>query len=541
MGPTESRPDLVSFARLLPEPALLLDTSGGVLAANLAAARLLGRATRELEGRSLADLLGEDPARVGQILAAFARTATLLPAVLRVPTGDGNGGARLACRGGVVARANGSPAVLLLRFDPERGSAARFRLLSRKLPELGREIPRRRRLQRERDELLRREMELRRRAEEATRLKDRFLATISHELRTPLNAVLGWAHVLQSHCDDEQAREMADTIARNAELQARLVDDLIDYSRIVAGRLRIEPRPVALREVVQAAARAALPLAASAGVRLEVAEDPEWGPVVRGDAARLQQVLGNLLSNAIAHTPAGKRVVVRARDGGHPGFAVEDEGVGIEPDLLPAIFDPFQSGARAVAPDPSRQGLGLGLSIARNLVELHGGAIAVESAPGRGSTFTVELPPAPPDTSRAGVREAPPRQELHGPARSLRVLLVDDHEDSLRALARLLALQGTRVHTAASADAALAELARAPVDVLVSDIRMPGKDGHALLRELRASPDPRLRDLPAVALSAYSGSEDRRRSLASGFQAHLSKPIDPRRLLEVLGELVRGR
>ncbi len=378
-------------------------------------------------------------------------------------------------------------------------------------------------------ELARAVQEARAEAEEAHRMKDQLLATLSHELRTPLNAILGWAQILRAgRLDPEGMVRGLDAIERNARSQAQLIGDLLDISHIASGKLRLEAQPVDLAEVIEAALSTIQPAAEARGVSVDRSLDPRAG-LVTGDPARLQQVIWNLLSNAVKLTPSGGRVEIRlATVDGQAGIQVQDTGQGIDPSLLPHVFDLFRQG-----------GLGLGLSIVRELVELHGGTVQAESpGSGQGATFTVVLPLAasrplgetPPEPF-APIRDEEPRPPLAG----LRLLAVDDEPDTLDVMAELLAMRGAEVATASSADQALEVLQRFDPDVLVSDISMPGRDGYDLIREVRTGRGPE--ELPAVAVTAFAGPEDRRRALDAGFQVHMAKPVDPGELVSVIARL----
>ncbi|MDO9018467.1 MAG: ATP-binding protein [Deltaproteobacteria bacterium] len=379
-------------------------------------------------------------------------------------------------------------------------------------------------------------------AEEASRLKDEFLATVSHELRTPLTAMLGWSQMLRSGGLSEAKRRMAlETIERNARAQAQLVDDLLDVSRIVSGQLRMEMAAVEPAQFVEQAAESVRVAADAKGVALELAIDPDAGPVL-GDTARLQQVAWNLLVNAVKFTPRGGRVGVTGRRvGGHVELAFSDTGSGVSQEFLPHLFERFRqadgSSTRA------QGGLGLGLSIVKHLVELHGGTIAAESdGEGRGARFIVRLPALPGVTAlasegasnRPGLAfDCPP--ELSG----LRVLVVEDEPDTRSLLVMVLELCEVSVSSAATVAEARELIALDPPEVLISDIGMPGGDGYALIRGVRALPADRGGRVPALALTAYARAEDRARALRAGFDEHLPKPVEPSALVRVLARLAR--
>lgn len=375
-------------------------------------------------------------------------------------------------------------------------------------------------------------------AEAANGMKDRFLATLSHELRTPLNAILGWAQILRAGRLDSQGMARGlEVIERNSRAQAQLIGDLLDISRITSGKLRLDVRPVDLAEVLESALATLVPAAQSRGVAIDRFLDLDAG-LVQGDPDRLQQVFWNLLSNAVKFTNRGGRVEIRLEAADSQArIQIRDSGQGIEPDLLPHVFELFRQGDGSSV---RRQGgLGLGLSIVRELVELQGGTVQAESPGlGFGSTFTVLLPLAVPrsfETVPAGPGILAAGEPSRPPLAGLRLLAVDDEPDTLEVLAELLSLRGADVATASSAAQALEVLSHFEPDVLLSDISMPGRDGYDLIREVRANRDPE--GLPAVAVTAFAGPEDRKRALTAGFQAHLAKPVDPGELVDVIARL----
>jgi signal transduction histidine kinase len=388
--------------------------------------------------------------------------------------------------------------------------------------------------------LLDRERTARAAAEAASLMKDEFLATLSHELRTPLNAIVGWTHLLRSGTlTGERLQRAVETIERNAYAQARLIDDLLDVSAIVSGKMNLEVRPADFAKIIEAALDGVRPAADAKGIRLQVALDPDAGPVP-GDAARLQQVVWNLLSNAVKFTPVGGRVQVGLeRRGGHARLSVRDSGVGIEPDFLPHVFEPFRQADSGTT--RAQGGLGLGLAIVRRLVELHGGAVQAESeGPGQGATFVVELPlqAGEPERRTHSAAGPPAREEVGSPDLSgLRVLVVDDEADSRDLIAVALEESGAEVLAIESAVRARGALAGFRPDVLVSDIAMAEEDGYDLIRWIRDLPPERGGTVPAAAVTAYARSEDRRRALLAGYNMHLSKPFDPGELLAVVASL----
>jgi signal transduction histidine kinase/ActR/RegA family two-component response regulator len=389
-----------------------------------------------------------------------------------------------------------------------------------------------------------REQELRRNAEEANRLKDEFLSTVSHELRTPLNAILGWTWLLASgKLDPETARRAVTTIERNGRAQSQIIDDLLDVSRIITGKLRLKLHRVDLKAVIEAAIDAVRPAADAKGIRIEVRADPALPPV-QGDPDRLQQVVWNLLSNAVKFTPGEGRIEVRLeRLGGQGRIQVADTGMGIRKDFLDYVFDRFRQADSSST--RAHGGLGLGLSIVRHLVELHGGTVRAESeGEGKGATFSVAIPLAP-SAQAAPPMASPPRGEVPlapeatRELQDLRVLLVDDEPDAREMLPHLLEPFGARVVVTASAAEALEALQRGQIDVLVADIGMPDEDGYALIGKVREL-DGAIREIPAIALTAYAGEGDRQRALTAGFQMHLPKPVDPRELAAAVAAVARG-
>lgn len=394
-----------------------------------------------------------------------------------------------------------------------------------------------RRRQYEIHDLLAREQRARVEAETATQLKDEFLATVSHELRTPLSAILLWANLLGSGRAD--LGEALQAIERSARAQSQLIEDLLDISRMRAGKLRVQLREGPLAPVARAAVEVVRPMAAVKGVQLEAFIDADAGTVL-ADPDRMQQVLWNLLSNAVKFTPAGGRVTIRLwRSNDHVLVRVSDTGVGIRPAFLPHVFERFR---QADAKTTRQQGgLGLGLAIARQLVELHGGCLRADSpGEGMGAQFTVQLPRV---RATPGAPEINPGLARPRPLAALRVLLVEDEPDTRRALARVLEDAGavvTAVDSAAAARAVLASAATDQPQLLVSDIGLPDEDGNSLMRMIRAEEARRGGSpLPAAAISAYGHDDARGQALAAGFDYYLVKPITPEALLTVIQALTR--
>jgi two-component system CheB/CheR fusion protein len=396
----------------------------------------------------------------------------------------------------------------------------------------------------DRIELLERERAARAEAEAANRAKDDFLSVLSHELRTPLTAMLGWARVLRrGTLDSAKTDDALETIERNTRLLAQLIEDLLDVSRIAAGKLAIEVRRVDLGAVVRAAVETIRESAAGKGLELDV-DLPETPAIARGDRHRLQQVVWNLLSNAVKFTPKGGRIAVKLETSPHGArIVVSDSGRGISPQLLPRIFDRFRQGESVAA--RTHGGLGLGLAIVRHLVELHGGRVnAFSAGEGTGSAFTIELPQAAAGSTPPGTDEESPSTPLDVPAddvrlQGLRVLIVEDERDTARMLAQVLGDRGAEVIHVETPEAALVTLERSAPHVVVSDIGLPGEDGYELVRRIRSLPAGRR--VPAIALSAFAREEDVQRAIDAGFDIHLAKPIDPAELTRVVARFARAR
>ena len=383
-------------------------------------------------------------------------------------------------------------------------------------------------------------------ATHANKLKDEFIAVVSHELRTPLNAIVGWTSLLRDGVTDEQElREGLDTIDRNAHVQAHLVDDLLDISRIVTGKVRLNIAEVNLRAIAVSVVDGLRPAAQARGVTVTVQSTAEAVEVL-GDSDRLQQVVWNLLSNAIKFTPRGGRVELKMQH--HESVValeVTDSGQGIAADFLPRIFDRFSQADTSTT--RGQAGLGLGLAITRHLVELHGGRISARSpGAGRGTTFRVEIPIvavrelkkqlADRDYAPAGEDSAP--EELPPEAlNDLRVLAVDDQADTLAVVSRVLTRAGVNVRVASSVPEALSILGEWPADVVISDVGMPGQDGYSFVRELREHPNPDLRHLRVIALTAFARAQDRQAALDAGFDDHLAKPVNAGALLQKVAQI----
>lgn len=444
-----------------------------------------------------------------------------------------------------LRRCDGALRWHLLRAVPERG----HHQLEGPWIVAGLDIETQKTVEQERARLLEREQRAREAAEAANRLRDDFLATVSHELRTPLNAILGWASIIRTGAiDPKRLTHAIATIERNARAQARLVNDILDVSRVVTGKLRLQVASLDLVNVVSDAVETVRPAADAKNI------DLRWTPPassvrLTGDAARLQQIAWNLLSNAIKFTPKGGRVEVTLdHDVDHVHLRVTDNGAGIAPDFLPYVFDRFRQADATMT--RAHEGLGLGLSIVKSLTELHGGQVEVKSAgPGQGAVFSVAIPVGPLSERRAAGAELGPFRRLpngSGCASDLprldgaSIVFVDDRPEARDIVEELLGRFGAKVTCAVTAEQALEAIARSIPDVLISDIGLPDEDGYALMRRVRALDGPAAQ-VPAIALTAYARPEDAHRAKDAGFNVYLSKPTEPDELVWLVSSLLADR
>ena len=406
---------------------------------------------------------------------------------------------------------------------------------------IARDITERKQAEVEREQLLANERHALERAEVEARMKDEFLAILSHELRTPLNAIFGWANILRTSDNPEEISEGLEVIERNARAQTKIIEDLLDMSRIISGKVRLDVQRVDLLSVINSAIESVKPMAAAKQIRLTSVLDPLASPV-SGDPARLQQILWNLLTNALKFTPKGGRVhVVLERVNSHVEISVNDTGSGIAPDFLPYVFDRFRQADASTTRE--QRGLGLGLAIVKNLVELHGGNVRAKS-PGinKGSTFAIVLPMVMVNIEADPNRQHPravteelveDRLDLHG----VRVLAVDDEADARHLIKRILSGCGAQVETADSGAASLRFLRKGKPHVLIMDIGMPNEDGYEAIRKVRQLTSEEGGKVPAIALTAFARSEDRRRAILNGFQMHIAKPVEPSELIAMVASL----
>lgn len=535
----------LEFARPLPEPMFLVTGSGQILAANPSLTKMLGLNRQTLQQRTLFELVTEPVDKVKQYLHSCSSSREMVIGSLTFNANKGET-CLYRCEGAVIQPwSPQSPALILLRLKNRESASSRFTLLNKKIDELAKEIRQRQLAEEERAKLLVQEQKARAEAEKLNRLKDEFLSTVSHELRTPLNAILGWSQLLRTSKADEITRNRAlETIERNARSQAQLIDDLLDISRIITGKIRLNVQTVQLLSVIEAAIDTVRPAANAKSIRLQSILDSGAEPVL-GDPERLQQIVWNLLSNAIKFTPKHGRVqIYLQRINSHIEIVVTDTGQGISTEFIPYVFERFRQADSSIT--RSFGGLGLGLAIVRQLVELHGGTVQAESpGEGQGATFTVKLP-------IMAVRPTVIKSERVHPAVSgsvpfycssrldkLRILIVDDDLDMRDLLIYTIEVCGAEVIAATSAKEAISILTKSspPLDILISDIGMPEEDGYTLLRRVRALPPEQGGQIPAIALTAYARTQDRTAALLAGFQSHIAKPVEPAELIAVIANL----
>ena len=513
---------LTALVRSSADAIVSKDLGGIIRSWNPAAEKLFGHTAAEAVGRSITIII--PPERLHEEDEVLARIRQ---------------GRAISDFETVRVRKDGTMVDISLTVSPVRSTAGEIIGVSK----IARDISGRNRLERERMVLLAREQEARAEAEAASRAKDEFLAVLSHELRTPLNAVYGWANILKSGgIDEATAARGLDAIVRNANAQVQLIDDLLDVSRIVSGKMRLDVQHVDLASVVRAALDSMSPAAAAKGIRLQTALDPRAGPIT-GDPNRLQQVVWNLVSNAVKFTPRGGQIQVHLqRVNSHVELVVSDTGPGIGPELLPYLFERFRQGDSSTT--RQHEGLGLGLALVKYLTELHGGIVSAYSlGSGKGATFTVKLPLTIAQTPTATEPGEHPTaalvaRALAGPRLDgLRVLVVDDDQDSLDLASAILSGVGAVVTTSRSAAEALELLRQERPDVLISDIEMPGEDGYALIRKVRMLDRSSGGATPAVALTAYGRVEDRLRTISAGYSMHVPKPVQPVELTTIVASL----
>jgi signal transduction histidine kinase/ActR/RegA family two-component response regulator len=436
------------------------------------------------------------------------------------------------------------PIVLIIYFTYSTylknlaASGAQAELAQRHVEELSKYVDELKRSEEARGQLLLREQHARADSEAANRIKDEFLATLSHELRTPLTSLLGWTCLMRgSSLNETVIRQGLEAIERNAKVQSQLIDDLLDVSRIISGKLNLDVHPVEISSVVEAAIAVVRPAADAKSIHLSYSAGRSIG-AISGDSARLQQIVWNLLSNAVKFTPEGGRIEVALEAvGSHARLKVRDNGQGISPEFLPLVFDRFRQADSS--PTRGHGGLGLGLAIVRHLVELHGGTVHAESnGPGQGTTFAVTFPllAVRLDVGLMAHKVKDPC-DCEATLNGLRVLVVDDEPDARHIISALIARTGAEVRSCQSAREALEVFQQWQPDVLMSDIAMPGEDGYSLISKVRSLPAEKGGDVPAAAFTAYAREEDRKRALAAGYQMHIAKPVSSVQLVEMISQL----
>lgn len=506
------------------EDAIISKTLQGVITSwNAAAEQMFGYRAEEVIGKSILLLFPPELAN---------EEATIIDQVSR--------GERMQHYQTVRVRKDGTRIHLSLSISPIRDSQGHVIGASK----IARDITQQIAQQKEREALLESERAARSEAERANILKDEFLATLSHELRTPLSAILGWAQLLAAHPGAAELDEGLEAIERNARAQTQLIEDLLDMSRIISGKVRLDVQWIDLAVVINAAVESVRPSADAKSIRLRKILDPHAGPV-SGDPTRLQQVVWNLLSNAVKFSPKGSSVdVLLERVNSHLEITVHDSGIGIKPEFLAVIFERF----RQVDSSTTRTfgGLGLGLSIVKHLVELHGGTVRAKSpGEGQGATFIVALPLAPfrpdelrvhPKSSQAGAIDYG-MVDLSG----VRILILDDEADTRNLLTRLLADCKAEVRSMSNAADAIEAFKRDKPDLILSDIGMPGVDGYQFIHEVRECEAEQGGATPAIALTAFARSEDRTRAMMAGYNMHIAKPIETRELLATVANLAGRR
>jgi PAS domain S-box-containing protein len=508
------------------DDAIISKTLDGVITSwNEGARRIFGYEAEEVIGKSVTILIPEGHVDEEPIILARLRA-----------------GKRIEHYETVRVRKDGRLIDISLTVSPIKGPDGKIVGASK----IARDITEQRQIRAKAEKAAAENERLYRQAEESSRLKEEFLATISHELRTPLSAILGWARMLRlNQLSPDNTAKALDTIERNARAQAQLVDDLLDVSRIITGKLRMDVRPADPNSFIDAAVEAVRPAAEAKGVRVQKVMDTGLLSIP-GDPVRLQQVVWNLLSNAIKFTPREGRVQIRSeRVNSHLEIVVSDTGQGISPDFLPHVFDRFRQADQKT----SRQhgGMGLGLAIVRHLVELHGGMVRAESdGEGKGATFTVMLPITPIyQVDTTGSRVHPGARDLLPPADStdrldgLTILVVDDEADTRELLKQGLEYCGATVTVAESAAEAMELIKTAVPDVLISDVGMPGTDGYAFIRQIRKLSPQQGGRVAAIALTAYTRIEDRLHALRAGYDMHVPKPVELTELIAVAASVVR--
>jgi signal transduction histidine kinase len=518
-----------------PDAAMFVSASGCVTRANAAAREILNLDPAREASWALSSAVSDAPERLAATLHTWASATE--PALGSFTVTLGSDSADFSAEGCCIV-----PDCILVRFWRGRESSP-FLLLEQKIVELNAEVARRIKVE---DELLRSQIALRERADEAealNRIRDDFLATVSHELRTPLNAILGWATLLGTGAAEPQNPRAIEIIRRNAVAQAKLIDDVLDVSKLITGKLVLEKKNTDLLTLLGDAVEAIQPAAEKKQLDVLVESSPADYSLF-GDPERIRQAFGNVLSNAVKFTPRGGRVRIAATKGeAGVSVAITDTGIGMSQSFVPLAFERFKQADSSIT--RTSGGLGLGLALVRHIVDLHGGSVSAESpGPDQGSTFTILLPPgdvaAMRRTSARAVVAEPERATPNStPLMGLRVLVVDDEADARGVLEVAARGAGAEVATAASVAEAFVTLAQFRPHVVVSDIGMPVEDGYTLIRKLRQLSPEAGGTIPAIALTAFTRSEDRAKALAFGFDAHIGKPVNPLSVVSTIAGLAR--
>ncbi len=531
----------VEFAKVLPEPTVLVNPQGEIMGANGVFARIFSTAPKSLVGKNLAELAITENAKVMSYLQNCSRSPQTLIGALTFRDSKSNR-LQYRCEGALVSRSgeNGHSSVML-RLKPKDTSNKRFLALQKTIDELNKEIIERRRAEKESNILYRQ-------AKEASKLKDEFLATMSHELRTPLNAILGWARMLQKNdLDEANTAKAIETIERNARTQAKLINDLLEVSRIITGKLRLEAVSVQITDLVEDAIDMVRPTADRKGISIDFTADSKID-LIRGDPHRLKQSIWNLLSNAVKFTPSKGKIEIKVfRNGAAIEVAVKDTGIGIEADFLPFVFDRF----RQADGSKSRRygGMGLGLAVTRHIVELHGGTVDAHSeGPDKGSRFTIRVPigktpviAKPSATSMTlplvDNTDEKPARDFRQVMENLQILVVEDNRDGAEMLDILLKGYGARVSVANSVSEALQIMQSSPFDILISDVEMPNESGYSMMAKIRADSMTKYFNIGAIALTAHAGNAERKKAIGSGFDFHIAKPFEYEELITTIAEM----
>jgi signal transduction histidine kinase/ActR/RegA family two-component response regulator len=524
----------------LPEPVVLVTNKGEILSVNHSFTNYFSPANEDLSGRSLFDLSATAPDKLLKFLQICSRSRQMIIGKLDLWNKDKQKKS-YRCEGALLELGNeNEPTIIFLRLQPKEKADIRFALLNRKIDKLNREILERKRAEQKNERLYKKALQ-------ASRLKDEFLATVSHELRTPLNSILGWTQILKSgDLGEATFHKGLETIERNTRIQVQLIEDILEVSRIITGKMKLNIQPVEIASIIGEAVDSVRPMAENKGVILDISLDPEVA-LIPADAKRIHQIVWNLISNAIKFTPKDGRVKVELQTvNSHTEIIVSDTGEGIPEDFLPHVFERFlQADASKTR---KHGGLGLGLAIVRHLTELHGGTANVQSeGEGKGATFTISLPVPNLRNKQKSVLFAeenkivPEKYKValssQSSLKNLHLLIVDDDKDARELLRLLLENYQAEVQTASSATEALEKFKEGNFQLLISDIAMPKEDGYSLIKKIRQLPKSSAGDIPAIALTAHAGKQDLSKAISKGFDVCLAKPFEPGELISLIEDL----